>query len=121
MLDNNNIVFCDRIQKKDSKTKMIYHSDLSNWNNVKSAGTAYLSTDMKNLLAINNGSGHYKPSLESLFLAIEIFKQNQFVVSNTIIGNYNFTETIKSKENINSNINNIRINALESIIKKSIN
>ena len=91
-----------------------HHIDLANGEDIISAGTVLFSEDMKKVIAINPGSGHYKPSIESCSHMKKIVEKSLFDTQNTIICDYAW----KPKIEIAPTIKPIRINM--DIISKNI-
>lgn len=71
-----------------NEARGIHHIDLASGEDVVSAGMAIFSKCMKNLLAINNKSGHYTPSLESVYRTVPILKLNGINVENTTLADF---------------------------------
>jgi hypothetical protein len=79
------------------------HTDLANGESVVSAGMAYFSADKKSLLAIDNKSGHYQPSLESVFKTLPAFEKSDLNTEITIVANFGWDEPQPFKANRKSN------------------
>ena len=97
-----------------------HHIDLANGQDVISAGTVLFSEDMKKVIAINPGSGHYKPSIESCSHMKKIVEKSLFDTQNTIICDYAWKPKIEIAPTIKPiSINMDIINKNISLIKKN--
>ena len=111
---------------KKPNQRAVHHIDLANGKDVISAGMILFSEDMKKVIAINPGSGHYKPSIESCSHMKKIVEKSLFDTQNTIICDYawkpkiEIAPTIKpisiNMDIISKNISLIRKNGLKESI-----
>lgn len=99
LADNSIILAPDTLTNKDYS---IYHIDLANGQPVLSAGVMIFSAQSDQLLAINNRSGHYNPSLDSILKHLSYFKQDK--IENVVVGDYqwNYKEKIFFDSPLNS-------------------
>lgn len=81
----------------------ICHTDLANGETVVSAGMAYFSADKSKLLAIDNKSGHYQPSLESVYNTLPTLEKSNVDISDTIISDFGWSEPKPFKDNSKTN------------------
>lgn len=72
----------------------VRHIDLANGKNVISAGTILFSEDMTKVIAINPGSGHYRPSVESCLAMKQAMDKTDLDTSNAIIADFNWNPKI---------------------------
>lgn len=95
-------------------TDEVRHIDLANGKNVVSAGTILFSEDMTKILAINPGSGHYKPSVQSCLAMKQLLQNSMLDTSNLVICDveWNVSKvlhyTTSTKQTITSNIVDLR-------------
>lgn len=69
----------------DGVDKEIHHTDLAKGQNVKAAGAMLFSNDFKEIIAINNGTGHYKTTIESCLLINEAILKSHYDTQHTVI------------------------------------
>lgn len=81
------------------------HTDLANGEPIISGGMAYFSEDKKTLLAIDNQTGHYQTSLESVFATLPIFEKSDINIDNTIISGFGCDEPQPFKNKIKNDTN----------------
>ena len=67
------------------KGRMTHHVDLASGESIVSGGIILFSQDMRKIVAINNGSGHYKPNIESVESITKYLKKSSFDVSDSVI------------------------------------
>lgn len=65
--------------------RAVHHIDLANGKDVISAGMILFSEDMKKVIAINPGSGHYKPLADSCIHMKKIIEKSFFDTQNIIM------------------------------------
>lgn len=107
----------------------VHHIDLANGENVVSAGTILFSEDMRRVIAINPGSGHYQPPVESCLSMKEILDKSNFDTKNIVICDLNWKPDISdvtdkfslpSSDKVASNFLLIRDKSLTSMKSKKL-
>ena len=106
---------------KKPNQRAVHHIDLANGKDVISAGMILFSEDMKKVIAINPGSGHYKPSADSCIHMQKIIEKSFFDTKNLIMcDDYSWKPKVEIAPTIKPiSINMDIINKNISLIKKN--
>lgn len=67
------------------KGRMTHHIDLASGESIVSGGMILFSLDMKKIVAVNNGSGHYRPNIDSVESITQHLKKSSFDVTDCVI------------------------------------
>lgn len=107
--------------KINNNGRAVHHIDLANGKDVISAGMILFSEDMKKVIAINPGSGHYKPSADSCIHMQKIIEKSFFDTKNLIMcDDYSWKPKVEIAPTIKPiSINMDIINKNISLIKKN--
>lgn len=99
--------------------KAVLHVHLAKARGVISAGIILFSEDMKKVVAINPGSGHYRPNVESCLQMKQILDKSQFDTSQMQICDLNWTPDCTISQKILSNISRMRQQSLPKSLEKT--
>lgn len=85
VLTSSGDVVLGKAYSDNPKGRMTHHIDLASGESIVSGGIILFSQDMRKIVAINNGSGHYKPNIESVESITKYLKKSSFDVSDSVI------------------------------------